>query len=553
MATLTQATTRTSATAPAHGEQGEPNVSDHLILQPKQHHGARRIPLRVFLLERGVDRPHLGMSRVERHAVHEPGDRVRVAAASSFAESLSRDAVGHQKVRGLPGNCESRRHDPNDGAALPIRTQRQSQHVVAARQRALPELVAQHDDGPAGVFLGGECATQSRGHALNAPLGGNAAMRVVGYYNDLPGFIDSVYPNRGTIEDVNSGTRTGGRVTFRFEPNENFNITPRVIYQKLETDGYPRIDAYNILGNPYTNTEPAITVGERDQVTQFREGLTDEFFMGDLKLEFGLGGDLGLTSVTTYIDRQVEVVRDASQLTGSVSVDFAVATPAEVRLDSPLIDSTDLQVFSQELRLASTGEGPFQWLVGAFYQQADREYGQNLPTPGYDAILLRRTPPGRDSAFYNAPPDTPYFSDLNYDFSQFALFGEATYRFTPAWALTAGLRYYDFERRPHADLRRGLCRPGLHRRAGLDEFGRRFAARHPRVQPRRRRADHRAGVAWIPSRRHQRSTQRRAVFAGDLVVYGGHPPGTTRRRLTTRSAPRHAWPTAGSPSMPRCS
>src|SRR5688572_29921087 len=192
--------------------------------------------------------------------------------------------------------------------------------------------------------------------ALNAPLGGNAAMRVVGYYNDLPGFIDSVYPNRATREDVNSCTRTGGRVTFRFEPNENFNITPRLIYQKLETDGYPRIDAYNILGIPYTNTEPAITVGERDQVTQFREGLTDEFFMGDLKLEFGFGGDIGLTSVTTYIDRQVEVVRDASQLTGSVSVDFAVATPAEVRLDSPLIDSTDLQVFSQELRLASTGE-----------------------------------------------------------------------------------------------------------------------------------------------------------------------------------------------------
>jgi iron complex outermembrane receptor protein len=243
---------------------------------------------------------------------------------------------------------------------------------------------------------------------------------------------------------VNSGSRTGGRLAFRFEPNENVSITPRLLYQKLETDGYPRIDAYNMLGNPYTVTEPAITVGERDQVTQLREGLTDEFFMGDLKLDFGFAGEIGLTSVTSYIDRQVEVVRDASQLTGSVSVDFGVATPAEVRLDSPLIDTTDLQVFSQELRIASTGEGPLQWLAGAFYQQVDREYGQNLPTPGYDAILLRRTPPGRDSAYYGAPPDTPYYSDLSYDFSQFALFGEATYRFTPQWALTAGLRYYDF-------------------------------------------------------------------------------------------------------------
>ena len=68
-------------------------------------------------------------------------------------------------------------------------------------------------------------------------------MRVVGYYSELPGFIDSVYPGRDTREDVNSGTRTGGRIAFRFEPNENFAITPRIVYQKLETDGYPRIDA----------------------------------------------------------------------------------------------------------------------------------------------------------------------------------------------------------------------------------------------------------------------------------------------------------------------
>src|SRR5688572_26087987 len=60
--------------------------------------------------------------------------------------------------------------------------------------------------------------------AVNVPLGENAAMRVVGYYNELAGFIDSVYPDRETREDVNSGRRTGGRVAFRFEPNENLTI-----------------------------------------------------------------------------------------------------------------------------------------------------------------------------------------------------------------------------------------------------------------------------------------------------------------------------------------
>ena len=95
------------------------------------------------------------------------------------------------------------------------------------------------------------------------------------------------------------------------------------------------------------------------------------------------------------------------------------------------------------MRLASTGESPFQWLVGAFYQDVDRDYGQKLPTPGYDAITVRLGP-RYNSAFFGAPPDTPFFSDLSYDFEQFALFGEATYRFSSKFALTAGLRYYDF-------------------------------------------------------------------------------------------------------------
>ena len=68
------------------------------------------------------------------------------------------------------------------------------------------------------------------------------------------------------------------------------------------------------------------------------------------------------------------------------------------------------------MRLASTGEGPFQWLVGAFYQDVDRQYGQNLPTPATTRSpcdSIRAT----TSAFFGAPPDTPYYSDLTYDFS----------------------------------------------------------------------------------------------------------------------------------------
>jgi iron complex outermembrane recepter protein len=270
---------------------------------------------------------------------------------------------------------------------------------------------------------------------------------MVGYFNELAGFIDSYYPGRGVREDVNSGERNGARVSFLIQPTENISITERIVYQKLTTDGYPRIDVYNILGNPYTTEEPPVNPGERGQVTQFREGIEDEFTLGDLKVEIALGA-LTLTSISSYTDRDVVVLRDASQLTGSVTLSLSEArnipvSSADVRLNSPLYDTTSLQAFSQEVRLASDGGGVFEWLVGAFYQKIDRDYGQNLPTPGYDALMTRLRFP--ISTALNAPPDTPYYSEVPYDFKQVALFGEGTVRFNDQLSLTGGLRYYDFE------------------------------------------------------------------------------------------------------------
>ena len=37
-------------------------------------------------------------------------------------------------------------------------------------------------------------------------------------------------------------------------------------------------------------------------------------------------------------------------------------------------------MFTQELRLASDYEGRFQWVLGGFYSDIERDYGQTLPT-----------------------------------------------------------------------------------------------------------------------------------------------------------------------------
>ncbi|TLZ24010.1 MAG: hypothetical protein E6K27_15130 [Gammaproteobacteria bacterium] len=282
--------------------------------------------------------------------------------------------------------------------------------------------------------------------AFNAPLGPNAAVHFVAYEHHLPGFIRAIEPTGPAnspstthiADGVNDGDRAGFRLSMLWKPSEELSVTPRLVYQNLGTNGFPRVDTYNILANPNTTTQPPVTIGDREQYTQLREGLSDDFRLADVKVDYNLG-PATLTSVSSLTSRHVLVTRDASQLSGSVT--FQVFGPiAQVRLNSPLLDHTHLTAISQELRVASNGTQTFDWLLGAFYQHVGRRYGQALPTQGYDALnAAAGFPLGFDPL---APPDNPFYSDLIYRFKQYALFGEATYHITdpPATRRPAAFR-----------------------------------------------------------------------------------------------------------------
>jgi iron complex outermembrane receptor protein len=114
-----------------------------------------------------------------------------------------------------------------------------------------------------------------------------------------------------------------------------------------------------------------------------------------------------------------------------------------VRTNSPLFDRTHLNVTSEELRFASNGAQTIDWLAGGFFQHIGRRYGQDLPTPGYDALNAKYgIPLGPNPAGLY---DTPFFSDLSYTLKQYAGFGEATWHVTNQLGLTAGLRYYHYD------------------------------------------------------------------------------------------------------------
>jgi len=365
-------------------------------------------------------------------------------------------------------------------------------------------------------------------YAINAPIGDKSAVRVAAYYTRYGGYIDAVQPGGTQVnEDVNNGDRKGARVAFRFEPNDKLTITPRLLYQEVDMSGWNRVDDFNILGNPYTTTRPKVELGNRRQFTQFDEDTTDEFLLGDFNLEYEFGGAT-LTSITSYTDRDILVIRDATALTASITGGSFAAPASVYTIDAPLFDATTATGFTQELRLS--GGQHLQWVGGVFYSDGERDYGQNLPVHGFEAGC--KSPPGAAGIcgpLTNLPTagtklantDELYKSDLHYDFKQLAFFGEATYPVTDRIDLTGGLRYYDFEE-DREQVFDGLFADPIDSTGSVSADG--FA---PRVI---------ASFQWNPTTRFNAQVSKGFRLGGindplnlplcqpqDLAIYGGHP------------------------------
>jgi len=277
---------------------------------------------------------------------------------------------------------------------------------------------------------------------INTPFANNkGAFRGVVYHTEYGGFIDAFGPAGG--EDINSGSRTGGRFALTFQPNERLTINPRLIVQNLETDGNNRSEVFNFLG-----AAVGVQFGEREQFLLTREAFEDDTLIADLNVTYSFDG-FDLTSVSSFTDREILVSRDASALTHSVSEDFAL-DPATNALPSNLRDTTELSQFTQEYRLSSNNDSALQWQIGAFYSDTERDYQQRLPTPGFDAFFdvsgfsasIGATSADVANGF---PADSPFNSDLPYDLEQLSIFGEVNYALNERTEITIGGRFYDYD------------------------------------------------------------------------------------------------------------
>ena len=103
----------------------------------------------------------------------------------------------------------------------------------------------------------------------------------------------------------------------------------------------------------------------------------------------------------------------------------------------------DKQWFSHEVNLSSSGDGPFQWLAGAYYYKEG--YKQPVFTTLFDQVQLANTPSAAAPALTGAVSADnllrPYDDRPQLHGESYAAFGQIDWKFAPDWKTTLGLRY----------------------------------------------------------------------------------------------------------------
>ncbi|HEV2363538.1 MAG TPA: TonB-dependent receptor [Caulobacteraceae bacterium] len=277
---------------------------------------------------------------------------------------------------------------------------------------------------------------------VNVPLGAAAALRIVGGYGHVSGWIDRIVapdlpvpsnngltranpvglPGEQVFKNVNDEDRYNVRASLLIAPLSRLTAAPSVFYQRTDQGGM----------NAYDSTPGALAHYEPFNIA---EPSKDAFVVASLPITYRFDR-FSVTSATAWWSRWQTQFQDATEQFQEVlglpafSADQGGLGPTQV------YETDATRQFSQELRASSSGSGRLQWTIGGFFSQYHFGY-QALPT----------SPPPGAVAILGAPLVYNTSSALN--IRQEAVFGNASWQITRQLKLEAGLRGFwyhnDFE------------------------------------------------------------------------------------------------------------
>ncbi|HEY0915490.1 MAG TPA: TonB-dependent receptor [Solimonas sp.] len=259
------------------------------------------------------------------------------------------------------------------------------------------------------------------GAMFNAPFADNqAAIRLVGFKRDSPGYVDDTKNDR---HDINTASQYGLRGILAWQPDDRWKISLLGATQRTEENDIAYADNY----------DGRLAHGDSPRPSPSKSA----YNLANLSVERSF--DWGeVISQTSYVEKQFEIFLEASRALGGLLPLLAGAT------------DNHSEGITQELRLVSApGDGPWKWLLGAFYYDMQlydcSEIGalQGLPTlprlPLLSGVLA--TPcPGNASKIAGMLDIGQLRGEV--DLEEHALFGELTRALGDRWEVTLGARAY---------------------------------------------------------------------------------------------------------------
>ena len=265
----------------------------------------------------------------------------------------------------------------------------------------------------------GFSSTEDGGLGLDAALMVNLPLvedrlgvRAVVFGDSDAGFIDNEITGE---EDWNDSSRHGGRIIALFNATPNFDVSLAYHFDRMErgaswiTD-FPG-DERVVTNRPGVGAARTVDEGEDNS----------DLYM--LRANWRLGF-ANLTSITTRYERNAEFFFTDNQVAGGLQ--SALGLP--FRPPATNNTSVSAEQWTQEFRLVSTHEGPFQYTLGAFYRQSDSLSQIVARSPFFLSV------PGSTSDLFTSFP-------FEVSATQYSLFGEGSYAFDDRWTLRLGARY----------------------------------------------------------------------------------------------------------------
>jgi iron complex outermembrane recepter protein len=285
---------------------------------------------------------------------------------------------------------------------------------------------------------------------VNVPLvDDKLALRLVGFTAEDAGYIDNVladsqgatFSNQNVVdENVNVIRTKGGRAALRWQASDGVSATLGAIFQETKAHGHGDVN---------------LDAGDLNQVRFEKESLNDKWYQLALTLDAKLPfGDAVVSA--SYFNRDFRYEADATDY------EFAFNQNA-INYDTPVYDfggdprgfatnneKTNITTLEARLSSRADSESRWGWIVGAFYSKEDGKTAFDSYVRGYETTpsfqyfdtyeqnLTGNTLTGSDRWFSGR-----YDTELD----QVAVFGELSFDVTEHFKITAGGRYFDYDRK----------------------------------------------------------------------------------------------------------